>query len=93
MFGYKWLLLEVLLAVTCRLGDTITFQFGTKHSLVSALADSLTHGLIAGISWAIVIDIRVLFVCFLHIDKLVHLWPSNKNDFVKATLLEQFECL
>ncbi|XP_053388142.1 transmembrane protein 267-like [Mercenaria mercenaria] len=50
--------LEILLLIVCYLGDTLLQHPVVKQQFVVALTDSLTHGIVGGISWAIVCDLK-----------------------------------
>ena len=64
----KVIALEFLLLSACMLGDYGPQQ-KSDIQVVRALSDSLTHGLIAGISWSIVCNIRVSFSCRLQYSR------------------------
>jgi hypothetical protein len=50
---------EILLGCTCYLGDRLLEHPVAKQKIVVAITDSLTHGIVGGISWAIICDFKV----------------------------------
>ncbi|XP_060567037.1 transmembrane protein 267-like [Ruditapes philippinarum] len=50
--------LEILLGCTCYLGDRLLEHPVAKQQIVVAITDSLTHGIVGGISWAIICDFK-----------------------------------
>ena len=55
----KIVALEGLLLFICLLGDHLLTNPVTKQPLLRALTDSLTHGLVGGVSWAAVTDVSL----------------------------------
>ena len=50
---------EVVLLFICLLGDHLLMHPVAKQHIVRALTDSLTHGLVGGVSWALVTDVHL----------------------------------
>lgn len=50
---------EVILLLICLLGDHLLSHPIAKQQLIRAFTDSLTHGLVGGISWAVVTDVQL----------------------------------
>jgi len=59
LLDLKTVVLELCLLGTCFLGDYLLQHPLTKQQIVVAMGDSLTHGLVGGLSWAIVCDVKV----------------------------------
>ena len=55
----KQLILEIGILLICLLGDHLLSSPVSKQPIVRAMVDSLTHGLVGGLSWAVVTDIRM----------------------------------
>ena len=55
----KTVVFEVGILLICLLGDHLLSSPVTKQTLIRAMADSLTHGLVGGISWAVVTNVQL----------------------------------
>lgn len=59
LLDFKAVILELCLLGTCCLGDYLLQHPVTRERFVVAIVDSLTHGLVGGLTWALVCDIKV----------------------------------
>lgn len=68
LLEFRTVALELVLLGTCYLGDHLLRNPVSRERIMVAIVDNLTHGIIGGLSWAIVCDVKVsmTFIKFIH---------------------------